>query len=333
MKYHYTVSEVAKYPSDTAYSAATRSALARIGPQVRGAGKLAISNIGDWKVYYSTGVDWLQFLDGAMEEMFLKWGNATGEGYMPWTWSTQLNQIKESERQGKIFLGITHSDASDAQAARYGYATMLLGSNGRGQFALAHDYTNETWFPEYDYVLGQPTGPETAEASGVHRRVFERGLVLVNPSTTTQVVNLGGSYSGSGLTSATAASMPPQTGLILAGTATAPLPEPTPTPTPEPTQPEPPPPEPVKPGRRKGQAKLAVAASSTRQGRVLLRWSRAPSNAWRFKVIRNGRLVAVTRSLRLHDMKRGRSARRYRVVAIARSGEVLARSRRVAVRI
>jgi hypothetical protein len=34
MKYHYTVSAVAKYPSDAAYSAATRSALARIGPQL-----------------------------------------------------------------------------------------------------------------------------------------------------------------------------------------------------------------------------------------------------------------------------------------------------------
>jgi hypothetical protein len=347
MKYHYTVSAVAKYPSDAAYSAATRSALAKIGPQVRGAGKLAISNIGDWKVYYSTGLDWLQFLDGAMEEMFLKWGNATGEGYMPWMWSTQLNQIKESERRGKIFLGVTHSTTTDAQAARYGYATMLLGSNGRGQFALAHDYTSETWFPEYDYVLGQPVGAEVAEASGVHRRVFENGLVLVNPTAATQVVNFGGSYNGSGLSSATGASMPPNTGLILTRAVTAPTPTPTPaptptptpeptptpTPTPEPTPTEPPPPEPVKPGRRKGQQpKLAVSARLTRAGRVLLRWSRTPSRAWRFKVIRNGRPVGVTRSLRLTDTRRSRPERRYRVVAMARDGQIVARSRPVAVR-
>src|SRR5215212_6133351 len=204
MRYHYTVTDVARYPSDPAYSAATRSALAKIGPQVRAAGKLAIANIGDWKAYYATGVDWLQFLDGAMEEMFLKYGNTTGDGYMPGYWPTQLAEIKETERQGKVFLAITHSDLTDVQAARYGYATMLLGSGGGAQFALAHDY-----------ALGQPTAAESADASGVHRRPFERGLVVVNPTTVSKTVSLGASYSGSGLTNATSAVLPPTSGLIL----------------------------------------------------------------------------------------------------------------------
>jgi hypothetical protein len=216
MRYHYTPSAVAKYPSDDAYGAATRSALATIGPRVRAAGKLAIANIGSWGGYPATARDWLQFLDGGMDEMFLKWGNRTGDGYADLgRWQTQLDELKAADRRGKFFLAITHSDPTDADAARYGYATMLLGSDGRGHFALAHDYTNETWFPEYDYDLGAPLGPETADPSGVHRRAFERGLVLVNPTDRAERVAFGGTYAGSGLDRATGATMAPRSGLVL----------------------------------------------------------------------------------------------------------------------
>ena len=49
MLYHYDVGRVAKYPSDAAYSAATGSALAFIGPRLRAQGKLVIPNFGDWR--------------------------------------------------------------------------------------------------------------------------------------------------------------------------------------------------------------------------------------------------------------------------------------------
>ena len=59
---------------------------------------------------------------------------------------------------------------------------MLLGGAGRTHFALHGDYTNENWFPEYDYAIGDAAGAETRDASGVHRRRFTNGLVLVNPT-------------------------------------------------------------------------------------------------------------------------------------------------------
>src|SRR5215210_2384158 len=135
MKYHYDVESIAKYPSDAAYAAATRSALATIGPRVRAAGKLAVANIGSWPEYPSVGDDWLQFLDGGMDEMFLKWGTSPGQGYA-WAgrWEQQLKSLKQAEGDGKLFLAITHSAAGDADAARFGYATMLLGGNGHGRF-------------------------------------------------------------------------------------------------------------------------------------------------------------------------------------------------------
>ena len=128
-----------------------------------------------------------------------------------------MNEIRETLRRGKNFIGITHSDPDDAQAARFGYATMLLAGDGRAHFALAHDYSNETWFPEYDYDLGRPTGPATQDHDGVHRRRFERGLVVVNPTATTRSVALDGLYRGSGLARARTAVLPPTSGLILEG--------------------------------------------------------------------------------------------------------------------
>ena len=89
--------------------------------------------------------------------------------------------MKDAEAAGKYYLGISHSTATDRAAARYGYATALLAGQGRVQFALHTDYTNEHWFEEYDYAIGSPAAAETRDASGVHRRKFTNGLVLRQP--------------------------------------------------------------------------------------------------------------------------------------------------------
>jgi Hypothetical glycosyl hydrolase family 15 len=218
IEYHYDVARVAKYPTDAAYQAATASALAVIGARVRASGKLAIANIGGWKDRPEVATGWLRLVDGAMNEMLVKTGatgaydSYDGDDY----WERQLQAIKDTQGQGKWFLGVSHSRARDAAAARYGYATVLLGASGRAVFALQADYTNEPWFDEYDYALGVPLGPETRESSGVHRRTFSTGLVLVNPTPEPAYVQFGGLYSGSGLNRTTAATLRPRSALVLA---------------------------------------------------------------------------------------------------------------------
>ena len=81
MAYHYDVSQVAKYPSDASYQAATQSALASIGPKIQAAGVQAIANIGSWHEYPSVGNSWLAYLNGGMLEHFAKWGYSAGSGY------------------------------------------------------------------------------------------------------------------------------------------------------------------------------------------------------------------------------------------------------------
>ena len=219
MKYHTDPGRIAKYPNDAAWSDATRRALAAITPRIRAVGKLAVANIGTWHEHYATGRAWLQHLDGAMQENFVKWGTSPSDGYVwDWPtggWSTMLEMVRETERQGKLFLGIAHSQNGDAPAARYGWATVLLAGQGRSYFALHGDYANETWFPEYDYRLGTPSAAAAQGPDGVWRRRFEHGLVVVNPTTGARSVELGGTYSGSGLSSATSASLAPTSALIL----------------------------------------------------------------------------------------------------------------------
>jgi hypothetical protein len=221
MKYYAEVSSVAKYPTDEAYAAATTSALAAITPRLHAAQMLVFANFGSWSDYEATVTPWLKYVDGAMEEMFAKFDPTVGAGYRGESeWTRQLTELQETQRQGKVFLAVTHSAATDEAAALFGWATVLLGAEGKAGYEMAETYADETWFPEYEYSIGQPLGTESRDADGVHRRTFTNGLVLVNPTEAAQTVDLDGTYSGSGLTNATSATMPPHTGLVLVGQST-----------------------------------------------------------------------------------------------------------------
>ena len=287
---HHDPRDVAKYPTDAQYGAAMRSMVANVAPKIRAAGKLAFANM-QWVDFPSQVNDWLQFLDGGMEEGFVKWGSV-GEGYAdPRRWSTQLANIKEAERQGKAMLAVTQSANTDVSAALFGWATALLGGQGHVYFALHGDYTNENWFPEYDYALGDPTGPESKDTNGVHRRVFAGGLVLVNPTSTTQTVSFGAAYNGCGLTGATSSSMPAHTGLILTKAAAgpaAPPAEPTPPPAPAPaTIPPALPADTTPPALPTGLHATAV------RGKVLLDWKTNADDTIGYQVSRNGVVLAA----------------------------------------
>jgi hypothetical protein len=217
IEYHYDVAKVAKYPTNAAYQAATKSALQAIGARFKAAGKLAIPNFGFWKDYPQVINSWLQYVDGGMNENFVKVGAGLTGYDSASVWETQLQSIKDAAAQGKFYLGVSHSPNTDRNAARYGFATMLLGGSGKALFALHGDYTNETWFEEYEYAIGTPVGASTRDPSGVHRRVFSNGLVLVNPTNSSVPVSFGGGkYTGSGLQDASGTTMAPRSALILA---------------------------------------------------------------------------------------------------------------------
>jgi Hypothetical glycosyl hydrolase family 15 len=220
VRYHVDPARVARYPNDAAWRAATRSMLERVGPRIRTAGLLAIANVCCARDHGTVWNDWLPSLSGAMDEMFTKWGNDPGTGYV-WDWgaggwSGQLEEVKQAEAQGKYFLGIAHSRSTDARAATYGLATMLLATQGRSSFALAEDYTNETRFSVYDRALqlGAPAGAYF-RAGAAYRRNFAAGTVVVNPSLASVTVALGAEYLTESGARVTAVTLGPTTGAVL----------------------------------------------------------------------------------------------------------------------
>jgi hypothetical protein len=216
--YHTDPSKIALYPNDSAYQAATRSMLAAVGPRLRAAGKLAIPNIGSWSGYPDVAKDWLQFVDGGMDEMFAKWSTTPGVGYRPAIdWKTQVEEIRAAESMGKRFLAVTQAGSGDTQAERYGWATVLMAAKSTNtSYAAATNYSADPdWLPEYDAHIGDPTGAATALGNGAYVRTFSNGLVVVNPGSRDAKVAFGGAYSGSGLTNATSATLAPNTALVL----------------------------------------------------------------------------------------------------------------------
>lgn len=228
LRHHHDPEDVEDgYDSDAEYGAAVESALAEIGPRIRSADALAVANICCEATNPGTWRAWLPHLSGAMDETFVKFGDGDpsletyvwdwGEG----GWRTHLGLVEEAERQGRYFLANSHSTTDDARAMRYGLATLLLASEGRASFMHGADYGEETWFPEYELAqrLGEPTGSYEELPGGVFRRDFERGVALVNPTdpeaSPPQEVELGGTYSGSGLTDVGAVTLEGKTGLVL----------------------------------------------------------------------------------------------------------------------
>lgn len=200
MRYHYEPSAIARYPTDAAWQTATRAALAYIGPRVKSAGKLAIANIGSWGEYPKVGRAWLDHLSGAMDEMFVKWGGRKGGYAHEKRWLDQVRSLEAAQMKRRFFLAVSHSAANDRQAARYGWASVLLGAAGRASFALHSDYSRELWFAEYGYKLGDPAGPRRRAKNGLYFRRFRRGIVVVNSTGRPRAMRLPGkaAYSGSG---------------------------------------------------------------------------------------------------------------------------------------
>ena len=215
-KYYVNPSSIPQYPNDSAYQGATRSMLAAVSPKLHSGGYKMYANLGAWVEYPNVVKDWLQFLDGGMDEMFGKYSTGVGAGYRdPAQWKIQQGEIATTESMGKRYLSVTQAMASDTQAQRFGWASTLLAAQGNTSYFANQDSQFETWLPDYDAQLGSPTSDATAVAGGAYKRTFTAGLVFANPTSNTVHVTFGGSYSGSGLTGATEADLPAHSGLVL----------------------------------------------------------------------------------------------------------------------
>jgi hypothetical protein len=204
-----------QYANSATWQTAVGSLLSYLGAQTRANGLLSVGNIAG-APSVSTWEQWVGSLDGVEEESWTD--GSLGLAQQIPDYQMKLTELAWTQANGKYELA--HSYNTTEAGNTYGLASMLLAAGGTASYATSNDNYNsqENWFPEYSTAqsLGGPTGAYTQLAGGVLKRQFQNGIVLVNPTANTvSGLALGGTYSGSGLTGATTASLAPTSALIL----------------------------------------------------------------------------------------------------------------------
>jgi putative glycosyl hydrolase-like family 15 (GHL15) protein len=305
MSWHLNGRTIAQYPTSAQWRAATRSMLAGVGPQLRAAGFLAVSNMyTPWASDYdahATWSDWLQFVSGASQEYYSKWGTGSSGWFAgnDWTYRQQFQVL--TEQAGKIFLGITYAPHADSRSMTYARANFLLfddpANGGALMFEPSDPEAQDPYAPSWTQDIGSPAGARFQSGSA-WRRNYSGGTVVVNPTTSTVTVELGQTYLDANGTPVTSVTLGPTTGAVLTSDGSPPPPPPPPAPPP-------------------GGITLDGSVSGTS---VSLTWSGMSSS--RADVYRNGRRVATVANTGAYVDALSRHARgtySYRVCAAGTS--------------
>ncbi len=159
-------------------------------------GKLQIGNTADWGASNANITEFRGALNGGVMEALL------GYSYSPETWGSWGEMMAQYRRQigamASPRLAIFHQngDPRNYQEFRYGFASCLM-DDAYYYFSTDDSYHGVNWFDEFDAELGKAVSspPTSAWSSGVFRRDFENGIVLVNPKGNgTRTVQLESEY-------------------------------------------------------------------------------------------------------------------------------------------
>ena len=174
---------LAGYPNDASLQQAVYQFLSRISTAFHKAGKLVIANVSTSYDFPGLWERWLEVTDGLTEEHF------AGEG---WTWGSevaqrQLEAMRRADQMGKWMLVETDGSWEDRGRMRNSLAAYLAAAGTRAYWSYRPDggSAGPMWDPSWDVQLGQPL-EDPKIRSGVWWRRFERGLVAVNATTSSQ---------------------------------------------------------------------------------------------------------------------------------------------------
>lgn len=165
--------------------------------QQYGSRYLIIPNAGHWVT--TRDVTDYSPADGVMIEGFAKWNQYTLLDLVDW--QLQMNRILNLERQNKIIIAQSYLDSPNDLTARNFYIANYLLVKGTRTFVNLELGQDPEWFPEYDIPIGAPTDslPVNVDgwrdaATGLYRRAYSNGMVVVNPTNSTLTMNLGKTY-------------------------------------------------------------------------------------------------------------------------------------------
>jgi hypothetical protein len=145
-------------------------------------GKMQIANVADWGQPNAVLTEYKgQFNGGVLEHIIGSSWSVEGQG-----WSQMMAHYRKTmDALGSPKYGIFEQIGSitDYQAMRYGFASCAMDDGYYSFNDQSHQNYGVPWFDEFNAKLGGAVSkPQvTAWQSGVYRRDFENGIVLVNP--------------------------------------------------------------------------------------------------------------------------------------------------------
>ena len=185
-------------PTDEAMYAATESFLSEVARKIQRKGFLAVPNLTiEYDNWHDTITDWTRYVSGWENEHFVKWGLGEGDRFVGPDWKWKMRMAAWCAKRDVPLLAITYSTTDDRAAATYHRATWLLtwnGHTGSSIFVPEEQATNH-WLTAPTVRIGRPDGARHQVGdSGVWRRSYTGGAVVVNPTDGTRTVRLGGAY-------------------------------------------------------------------------------------------------------------------------------------------
>ena len=176
----------------------------------------------------------IQYCNGQMIEHFMHRTYLAPNDWAQTNALTDMNWLDKLSATGKIVMAFsgatipqnpTSTDiALTHQCMLYSLSGFLLSYSGKAGFSyqmLQYDYTGHNgYWPEMDAPIGNPIG-KYYSSQNIYMRDFTGGKVLLNPSTSTYTINLGGSYKTLDGTTVSSITMNPHTGEILLKTVTS----------------------------------------------------------------------------------------------------------------
>ena len=204
-------------PPHTAYISHMEAFYDYAYSQFDAANKYFIPNIGSLVTTVDTTRGYYEDVHGAMVEGFGVRLDLNGPyaNLAEETWQMQQNRVLRLIGNDKIYIAETvDSDIAsfDDVASRLWYmSNFLLLKHDKSfinMFPGGHELAGQLhWWPEYELELGPPVESATPggigfdgdigslrDAGGIYSRSFERGLVLVNPSSETRTFLLDDDY-------------------------------------------------------------------------------------------------------------------------------------------
>jgi hypothetical protein len=173
--------------TNAAVGAWMREGYARYADELHAAmpGKLQLANVADWGKPEAVITEYQgEFNGGVLEGMI---GKSYSREALTGGWQLMMTAYRKTMSalaSPKLGIFVMTGSITDYQGMRYGLASTSMDD---GYFAFQDQaqiaYSTAVHFDEYDAKLGSATsGPQkSAWQSGVYRRDFQNGIILVNP--------------------------------------------------------------------------------------------------------------------------------------------------------